>query len=121
MGTEARHCKSIPGGDADFATEGFGGLAKVPDHGFIARNDQRSADGDTAIGDRRPAQFFADIAVEVTRVYDPRELAESARGGDSCCASDCCATPGEWDASAYSRFAAAGGRLVSAFVRARKP
>jgi ubiquinone/menaquinone biosynthesis C-methylase UbiE len=64
---------------------------------------------------------FADVDVEVTRVYDPKALAESARGGDACCGSDCCDTAGEWDGSAYSRFEAAGGRLVSAFVRARKP
>ena len=59
---------------------------------------------------------FGDIEVEVTRVYDPRELAESTRGGDGCCG-----TAAEWDLSAYGRFDAAGGRLVSAFVRARKP
>jgi arsenite methyltransferase len=65
---------------------------------------------------------FADVEVEVTRVYDPRELAESTRGGDaSCCGSDCCGNTAEWDLSAYGRFDAAGGRLVSAFVRARKP
>jgi arsenite methyltransferase len=65
---------------------------------------------------------FADVEVEVTRVYDPRELAESTRGDDaSCCGSDCCGNTAEWDLSAYGRFDAAGGRLVSAFVRARKP
>jgi arsenite methyltransferase len=64
---------------------------------------------------------FADVEVEVTRVYDPRELAESTRGGESCCGSDCCGSSTEWDLSAYGRFDAAGGRLVSAFVRARKP
>jgi arsenite methyltransferase len=64
---------------------------------------------------------FTDVEVEVTRVYDPRELAESTRGGEaSCCGSDCCGTTAEWDLSAYGRFDAAGGRLVSAFVRARK-
>src|SRR5215208_4040836 len=64
---------------------------------------------------------FADIEVEVTRVYDPRELAESTRGSDaSCCGSDGCGTTAAWDLSAYGRFDAAGGRLVSAFVRARK-
>jgi len=61
---------------------------------------------------------FAEIDVEVTRVYDPQELAESARGG-SCCGGD--RGTAEWDLSAYGRFAASGGRLVSAFVRARKP
>ena len=64
---------------------------------------------------------FGEVEVEVTRVYDPRELAESMRGGESCCGSDCCGTTAEWDRSAYGRFDAAGGRLVSAFVRARKP
>jgi SAM-dependent methyltransferase len=65
---------------------------------------------------------FSDVEVEVTRVYDPKELAESARGGDaSCCGSDCCGSTAEWDLSAYGQFEAGGGRLVSAFVRARKP
>ena len=50
---------------------------------------------------------FTDADVEVTRVYDARQLAESARG--------------RWDDGAFSRFDASGGRLVSAFVRARKP
>jgi SAM-dependent methyltransferase len=65
---------------------------------------------------------FADVEVEVTRVYDPKELAESTLGSDaSCCGSDCCGNTAEWDLSAYGRFEAGGGRLVSAFVRARKP
>jgi arsenite methyltransferase len=65
---------------------------------------------------------FADVEVEVTRVYDPKELAESTRGSDSsCCDSDCCSGAAEWDLSAYGRFEASGGRLVSAFVRAHKP
>jgi hypothetical protein len=34
---------------------------------------------------------------------------------------DCCGSAAEWDLSAYGRFEASGGRLVSAFVRARKP
>ena len=50
---------------------------------------------------------FTEIDVQVTRVYDPRQLAASA--GQA------------WDQSALERFDAAGGRLVSAFVRARKP
>jgi arsenite methyltransferase len=53
------------------------------------------------------AAGFSDVEVEVTRVYDVRQIAESARG--------------EWDAEAFARFDASGGRLVSAFVRARKP
>ena len=59
---------------------------------------------------------FDDIEVEVTRVYDPRELADSMRGEDSCCG-----PAGEWDESAYARYAESGGQLVSAFVRAKKP
>jgi SAM-dependent methyltransferase len=66
---------------------------------------------------------FGDVDVEVTRVYDPVELAESVGGG--CCGSGgaCCGDSSAiaWDDSAYARFAASGGRLVSAFVRARKP
>ena len=66
---------------------------------------------------------FGDIDVEVTRVYDPRELQKSVGGG--CCGSSdaCCGEGGAiaWDEDAYARFAASGGRLVSAFVRARKP
>mgnify|MGYP001420683000 CR=1 FL=1 len=59
---------------------------------------------------------FDDIEVQVTRVYDPRELAESFGAGGGCCSPG-----GGFDASAYARYDAAGGRLVSAFVRARKP
>lgn len=59
---------------------------------------------------------FEDIEVQVTRVYDPRELEESSRGAGGCC------SPGDsFDTSAFARFDATGGRLVSAFVRARKP
>jgi SAM-dependent methyltransferase len=50
---------------------------------------------------------FGEIDVEVTRVYDPRQIASNAGR--------------EWDRSALARFDASGGRLVSAFVRARKP
>lgn len=67
---------------------------------------------------------FDAVDLEVTRVYDPKELAETI--GDSCCgtSSSCCGDWGDapsWDESAYGRFAASGGRLISAFVRARKP
>jgi arsenite methyltransferase len=64
---------------------------------------------------------FGDVDIEVTRVYDPRELAESV--GGSCCGSSsgCGGDAPSWDESAYARFAEAGGRLISAFVRARKP
>ncbi len=58
---------------------------------------------------------FDEVEIEVTRVYDPRELAESQRGEASCCVGN------EWDHSAFGRFDASGGRLISAFVRARKP
>jgi ubiquinone/menaquinone biosynthesis C-methylase UbiE len=50
---------------------------------------------------------FDQIEIEVTRVYDPRQVVSSPRG--------------EWDEAAVAKFEAAGGRLVSAFVRARKP
>jgi ubiquinone/menaquinone biosynthesis C-methylase UbiE len=59
---------------------------------------------------------FRDIEIQVTRVYDPRELAESLASGASCCGGD---SP-TWDESAYARFDASGGRVVSAFVRAEK-
>ncbi|MFT4040629.1 MAG: arsenite methyltransferase, partial [Thermomicrobiales bacterium] len=58
---------------------------------------------------------FAAIGIEVTRVYDPRDLAESMVGNA------CCGAPQAWDQSAYGRFAATGGRLVGAFIRATKP
>jgi arsenite methyltransferase len=52
---------------------------------------------------------FADIGVEVTRVYEAQDLA----------ASDCCDSLAS--ASSFAELAASGGRLVSAFVRASKP
>jgi ubiquinone/menaquinone biosynthesis C-methylase UbiE len=64
---------------------------------------------------------FTEIDVEVTRVYDPQELTESTSSGESCCGSVAAGTADEWDLSAYGRFAASGGQMVSAFVRARKP
>lgn len=60
---------------------------------------------------------FGDVEIQVTRVYDPRELAESIGSGESCCGGD---SP-SWDASAFARFDATGGGVVGAFVRARKP
>ena len=60
---------------------------------------------------------FGDIEIEVTRVYDPKELRRAPAAGCDCC----CGNTAEWDLSAYGRFDAAGGRLVSAFVRAHKP
>lgn len=64
---------------------------------------------------------FTEVGVEVTRVYDPQDLAESMSAGDSCCGTGGTDAAETWDLSAYSRFAASGGRLVSAFVRAQKP
>jgi ubiquinone/menaquinone biosynthesis C-methylase UbiE len=58
---------------------------------------------------------FGQIEVQVTRVYDPRELAESVGSEESCCG-----PTATWDESAYARYAASGGQLVSAFVRAVK-
>lgn len=61
---------------------------------------------------------FAGTEIQVTRVYDPRELADSLRGGGTSC---CGGAEPSWDESAYARFDAAGSRVVSAFVRATKP
>jgi arsenite methyltransferase len=60
---------------------------------------------------------FGDIDIEVTRVYDPRELAGSLTSESSCCGGSSPA----WDESAFARFDASGGRVISAFVRATKP
>ena len=62
------------------------------------------------------AAGFEDVEIQVTRVYDPRELSESLASGSSCCGGD---SP-TWDESAYARFDACGGKVVSAFVRAVK-
>jgi ubiquinone/menaquinone biosynthesis C-methylase UbiE len=59
---------------------------------------------------------FADVEIQVTRVYDPRELAERLGSGGGCGG----AGP-VWDDSAFARLDAGGGRVVSAFVWARKP
>jgi SAM-dependent methyltransferase len=53
---------------------------------------------------------FADVGVEVTRVYDAQDLAASE------CCGDNLATQ-----SGFANLSASGGRLVSAFVRAAKP
>jgi arsenite methyltransferase len=68
---------------------------------------------------------FGDVEVEVTRVYDPSDLAQTVGSGccDNAASTSCCGDWGaapSWADSAYARFAATGGRLVSAFVRARK-
>jgi SAM-dependent methyltransferase len=60
---------------------------------------------------------FEDIEIQVTRVYDPRELAASLTGG-GCCGSG---SSRAWDAAELARFEASGGQVMSAFVRARKP
>ena len=66
------------------------------------------------------AAGFADVEVQVTRVYDPRELAASV-GGEGADGACCGGTSPSWDDSAFARFDASGGRVISAFVRARKP
>jgi len=53
---------------------------------------------------------FADVGVEVTRIYDAQDLVAS-----ECCGDDLATQ------SSFSELAASGGRLVSAFVRATKP
>jgi arsenite methyltransferase len=62
---------------------------------------------------------FSDVGIEVTRVYEPAALGASVRGSSSCCGGTDPAS--EWDESAYARYAASGGRLVGAFIRATKP
>ena len=64
MGTETGHCKSIPRGDADLAAERFRRLTNPLDQRLVARHDQRGADRDAAVGDGRPRQLIADVAVE---------------------------------------------------------
>ncbi|MCC6945628.1 MAG: arsenite methyltransferase [Thermomicrobiales bacterium] len=59
---------------------------------------------------------FVDVDIEITRIYDPRELSESLKGETGCCGS----SAPNWDESAFARFDASGGRVVSAFVRAVK-
>src|SRR5215210_7927323 len=53
------------------------------------------------------AAGFDDVDVEVTRVYEAEQLAQRAQN--------------TWNAESYARFDASGGRIVSAFVRAKKP
>ena len=52
---------------------------------------------------------FANVGVEVTRIYDAQDLAASECCGDSLATQ-----------SGFTELTASGGRLVSAFVRARK-
>ncbi|MCO5223403.1 MAG: arsenite methyltransferase [Thermomicrobiales bacterium] len=65
---------------------------------------------------------FDQIEVEVTRVYDPVELAASLQGSGGCCGGGCSCNEGapKLDVDAFTDFDSSGGRLVSAFVRARK-
>lgn len=63
---------------------------------------------------------FEDVEIQVTREYDPRDLASTV-GESSCCGPLGDDVPAAWDESAYKRFAESGGKVVSAFVRARKP
>jgi SAM-dependent methyltransferase len=61
---------------------------------------------------------FEDVEIQVTRVYDPRELAASLDSGGGCCGGG----PGSsWDTEELARFEASGGQVMSAFVRAKKP
>jgi arsenite methyltransferase len=76
--------------------------------GALEENEYRRLLGDAG---------FDAVEIQVTRVYDPRELAESVGTEDGCCGG----TGPSWDDSAYARFDASGGKVVSAFVRARKP
>jgi SAM-dependent methyltransferase len=64
------------------------------------------------------AAGFEDIEIQVTRVYDPRELAASFESDSGCCGSGASRA---WDAGELARFEASGGQVMSAFVRARKP
>src|SRR5229473_2638598 len=64
LGTEARHCKSIPGGDADFSAEGACELADSLHQSLIAGRDQRRPDRDAALGDGGHRELLADIAIK---------------------------------------------------------
>lgn len=65
---------------------------------------------------------FEDISFQETRVYDPRELFETARSGNpACCIPGDGNVPDSFDGSSWERFEASGGRMISAFVRATKP
>src|ERR1700722_16547490 len=78
LGTEAGHCKSIPCGDTDLATERRRELANPFHERLIAGHDQRHADRDTALGDRRTCQFATDLAVEPD-VFSKNDLAAAAQ------------------------------------------
>jgi hypothetical protein len=76
--------------------------------GALEENEYRHLLGDAG---------FEDVEIQVTRVYDPRELSESLGSDASCCGKG---AP-TWDESAFARFDASGGKVISAFVRATKP
>src|SRR6201989_3095523 len=58
LGTEARHCKSIPCGDGGLATKARGGFPNARDQRLVARHDQGRADRDTAVRNRPPPELF---------------------------------------------------------------
>ena len=60
---------------------------------------------------------FVDISFQETREYDPAELAQSDCCGDKGCGADV----DSLDTSAWNHFEQEGGRMISTFVRARKP
>jgi len=64
LGTETRHCKSIPGGDTDLAAERLRDFTDPFHHSLVARHDQRCADGDAAPGDGGQRELCTDITVE---------------------------------------------------------
>jgi SAM-dependent methyltransferase len=60
---------------------------------------------------------FSNVDIEVTRVYDPRDLSRNLGSDSACCGGG---SDVAWDESTYARFDASGGKIVSAFVRASK-
>jgi SAM-dependent methyltransferase len=60
---------------------------------------------------------FTNVDIEVTRVYDPHDLSRNLGSDSACCGGG---SDVAWDESAYARFDASGGKIVSAFVRASK-
>src|SRR5215510_11762240 len=75
LGTETRHCKAIPGGDADLAAKGICSLTDTLHDRLIARHDQGRGKGSAAFGDRRPRQFCADVAVEANGLGEDQPAA----------------------------------------------
>jgi arsenite methyltransferase len=79
--------------------------------GALEENEYRDLLAEAGVGN---------IDIQVTRTYDPRELSSSV-GSGSCCGPSTDAGAPVWDEDAYGRYAAAGGQVVSAFIRATKP